>query len=63
VKLQLVPKLEGDSRRPKGQVPLGPEGGPPDVYGIDLDGEHYQLDGQPPVATTKGWGKVPGTPN
>jgi hypothetical protein len=27
------------------------------AYGIDLDGEQYQLDGQPPVAQpTKAWG-------
>jgi hypothetical protein len=28
-----------------------------DAYGIRIDGERYQLDGQPPVATpTKNWG-------
>jgi hypothetical protein len=30
---------------------------PKDAYGIRLDGERYQLDGQPPVAApTKAWG-------
>ena len=30
---------------------------PKDAYGTRLDGEHYQLDGQPPVAQpTKNWG-------
>jgi hypothetical protein len=26
----------------------------------DTEVVHEELDGQPPVATTKGWGKVPG---
>jgi hypothetical protein len=30
---------------------------PKDAYGIRLDGERYQLDGQPPVARPQGpWG-------
>jgi hypothetical protein len=28
--------------------------------GILVDGELYRLSGEPPTATTKGWGKVPG---
>jgi hypothetical protein len=30
------------------------------TWGTVVDGETYQLDGQPPPATTKGWGRVPG---
>jgi hypothetical protein len=28
----------------------------------DTEVVHEELDGQPPVATTKGWGQVPGRP-
>jgi hypothetical protein len=38
-------------------VQPGPTLGPEDTEVI-----HEELDGQPPVATTKGWGKVPGRP-
>ena len=27
-------------------------------YGIVIDGAHYALEGQPPTATSKGWGDV-----
>jgi hypothetical protein len=30
--------------------------------GILIDGVIYPLQGEPPVAKTKGWGHVPGTP-
>ena len=29
--------------------------------GILIDGVIYPLEGEPPVATTQGWGQVPGT--
>jgi len=29
--------------------------------GVLIDGVVYPLQGQPPVATTKGWGVVPGS--
>jgi len=28
------------------------------TYGVDLDGAHYALEGQPPVAVSKGWGNL-----
>lgn len=36
----------------------GGTGGRP--YGIEVDGAIYPLQGEPPLATTKGWGRVPG---
>jgi len=65
VKHRLVAKVKakGGRRRTKGTVLIGNEHGPapPAAYGIEVDGERFQLGGQPPVATTKGWGRVPGT--
>jgi len=68
---RLVDKVKGEPRRPAGDVLVGSEPGPAEAYGITVDvdpvGYHggqpvrFQLDGQPPVATTKGWGRVPGT--
>jgi hypothetical protein len=29
-------------------------------YGIEIDGAIYPLQGEPPLAATKGWGRVPG---
>lgn len=29
--------------------------------GVIIDGDIYPLEGEPPVATTKGWGIVPGS--
>ena len=30
--------------------------------GVLIDGVIYRLQGEPPVAKTHGWGRVPGTP-
>jgi hypothetical protein len=38
----------------------GTEVGSAGRAGIVVDGELYRLGGEPPTATTKGWGKVPG---
>lgn len=46
------------ARAQAGEVQVRRDRKPPnDAYGIRLDGERYQLGGQPPVATpTKAWG-------
>jgi hypothetical protein len=38
-----------------GNGPVGPKAG------MVIDGVIYPLQGEPPTATTKGWGKVPGS--
>jgi hypothetical protein len=60
-KRKLVAKVQGSKRRPKGAVLVGREPGPPAAYGIEVDGARYPLAGQPPLATTNGWGRVPGS--
>ncbi len=60
-KRKLVGKVQGSSRRPKGTVPIGRENGDGLPYGIVIDGAVHPLEGQPPPATTKGWGRVPGS--
>jgi hypothetical protein len=59
---RLVRKVEGTGKAPAEpavlvQVWPRPVGHP---YGVDVDGAVYPLQGEPPLATTKGWGRVPG---
>ncbi|WP_435586143.1 hypothetical protein [Micromonospora aurantiaca (nom. illeg.)] len=60
--MSLVDRLRTRLRDTRGRVLLGwiPTGYPPQARGITIDGVTYPLDGQPPVARSKGWGDLPG---
>jgi hypothetical protein len=57
------PRARGGSRAPSGPDPMVFLDGDRVTlkFGILIDGTVYGLGGQPPVATTKGWGLVPGS--
>jgi hypothetical protein len=63
-KRKLVDRVTGADRPPDGDVLIGFEAGPAEAQGITVDLDpwpvRFLLDGQPPLATTKGWGRVPG---
>jgi len=44
---------------PEQHAMLAPENGDGRAAGIEIDGVVYPLDGQPPVATSSGWGAIP----
>ncbi len=62
MKLKLVRKLRGMRRGPKNEWPpyarrrIGRQYTTPDQDAVPLE-----LEGEPPVAETKGWGTVPGS--
>jgi hypothetical protein len=63
-KRKLVDRVKGKGKAALGglvipAVPASLRGGWP-PYGLEIDGAVYPLDGQPPLATTNGWGQVPG---
>ena len=61
---RLKRKINGGVSNAKEDFPringiVGGRGGP--AAGVIIDGDIYPLQGEPPVATTKGWGIVPGS--
>lgn len=56
--MRLVDKIKGRAdKETRGNAPLGPENGSGVAY--SPDGEVYEtLQGEPPVATSKGWGDL-----
>ncbi len=57
---KLVSKVKGAGKTPAHPLlPAAPRYGT--RAGIEVDGELHRLQGEPPTATTKGWGKVPGS--
>lgn len=57
---RLVAQIKGDGRRDGVKdLHMGLEGYDGASWGVWVDGTNYQLQGQPPLATTKGWGIIP----
>lgn len=58
---KLVKQVKGTGKpvEPTVVVQLPRPAGHP--YGLEVDGAVYPLQGEPPLATTKGWGRVPGS--
>lgn len=57
---RLVSRLTGGTGSGEGPWLLGDEAGDGLPYGVLLDdGAYHGLAGQPPLATTKGWGRLP----
>jgi hypothetical protein len=59
--VKLTSRVTSKRKHPKRGAMVGPEGGIPTSNGIVIDGVPYPLEGQPPVAQTRGWGIVPGS--
>jgi hypothetical protein len=58
-KRKLASKVKGEGKTPAHpQLPAVPRYG--SRAGVEIDGAIYPLEGEPPTATTKGWGKIPG---
>jgi hypothetical protein len=56
---KLVKQVKGEGKAPSHPLLPGiPRSG--HRGGVEVDGAVYPLQGEPPTATTKGWGKVPG---
>jgi hypothetical protein len=61
---RLTRRLRGARRRVQTVTFIGGRArSPAERDGITVDGVHNQLGGQPPVATSRGWGQKPGWPN
>lgn len=59
-----MPKSKGRSHigrgaRPPADVPANQTTAQPGAYGLEIDGMVSPLQGQPPVAVSKGWGTLP----
>ncbi len=59
--MKLKVRITSSRKGPKRGAMIGPEQGVPTSSGIVIDSVAYPLEGQPPVARTRGWGIVPGS--
>lgn len=55
---RLTERLHSDDRDTRGVALLGRENGDGQPSGVTIDGVVYPLDGQPPVAASRGWGDM-----